>query len=319
VDFVLNIRAIMETDKKVSFLKVDLNTLHSFLAVIDTGSNKAASEILQKDASGVSRDIAKLAGQLGVPPLFTKKGKFGSIPTPHAEALCGPAREALNILEASFTKGGKFNYRTSEHVFRIALSDHADLLLMPKIIDYCNRRAPTISFETQNIRSFEKNDTTYNALFSGAVDLVIYDNIASLPKTGSQLIAKDKWLWVTRRDNNIDSINQSNGDFVFVISTDTPDQLRKIEALRKKGPYITCPTVMKVLNHIANIDNGIGCIPASIANTYLDAFNLKILEGDSGTPDTAICMFWREGMDTSPERHWLQKAVEVATASELNT
>ncbi|MBL4794834.1 MAG: LysR family transcriptional regulator [Pseudomonadales bacterium] len=308
----------MESEKKINFLKVDLNALHSFLAVIDTGSNKAAAEILQKDASGISRDIAKLATQLDVPPLFTKKGKYGSMPTPHAIALSGPAREALNILDAAFNQGGKFNYRSSEHTFRIALSDHADLLLMPKISDYCTRRAPTISFETHNIRSFEKNDDTYNALSSGAFDLVIYDNVGSLPQLGSKLIARDKWVWVTRKDCNISRFDETKKDYVFVIPSDIPDLHRIIETLRKKGPYITCQTVMKVLNHIANIERGIGCIPASIANTYMDAFNLKIVEEDSNTPDTALCVFWRDGMHASPERHWLLNAIEVATASELD-
>lgn len=77
--------------------EIDWDWLRSTLAVLEAGTLQGASDRLGVSAPTLSRHVAKLEEQLGV-PLFDRSGR-GLRPTPDAEALLPAARDVKSAVD----------------------------------------------------------------------------------------------------------------------------------------------------------------------------------------------------------------------------
>lgn len=124
--------------------KLDWALLRGFLAVIDTGSLMAAARLVGSYQPTLSRQIAALEFQLGV-PLFERTGR-GLVPTAAGQSIVAAAREmadAAKKVEASI-HGARAVIRGK---VRIACSEVAATYLMPRVIVALRRRHPEIQVE----------------------------------------------------------------------------------------------------------------------------------------------------------------------------
>ena len=81
-------------------MRLDLDLLHGFVVVCDTGSLTAASRRVHRSQSALSEQMQKLEEACGRPLLV--RGKTGVHPTPAGERLLQHARQLLGMSELAY-------------------------------------------------------------------------------------------------------------------------------------------------------------------------------------------------------------------------
>jgi len=114
----------------------------------------------------VSIALAKLREHFGN-PLFVRTTD-GMVPTPLGAELIEPVRAALNAVSAVVDFSTHFEPSTSKRVFKIAMTDISQLILLPKLWERLRLTAPGVGIDV-----FPLSSDTPQLLESGAVDLAL--------------------------------------------------------------------------------------------------------------------------------------------------
>lgn len=119
---------------------LDLNLLRVFAIVAECRSVTQAAARLYLTQPAVSAALRRLNATVGA-PLFVRQGR-GLALTSRGELLLARAQPHLQgLVEAALTPAG-FDPETSERTFRIALSDAAEVWLLPPLLRLFGSAAP---------------------------------------------------------------------------------------------------------------------------------------------------------------------------------
>ena len=110
---------------------IDLNLLRIFETVFDERNVSRAAERLGLSQPAVSGALARLSKQIGE-PLF-QRARGGVIPTPRAQRLIGPVRDAL-ALRSTVAQGETDKTSATARRFRIGMFGMAEPALLPHVI-----------------------------------------------------------------------------------------------------------------------------------------------------------------------------------------
>jgi DNA-binding transcriptional LysR family regulator len=131
-----------------------------------TRSVTQAAALLGQSQPTLSIWLAKLRQRLG-DPLFVRT-PAGMLPTPRAQALMGPVREALDALQRLSTRDAPFDPVSAERSFRICMTDASHITLLPPLLAHVRALAPRAKLVAARI-----DEHTAEALRSGAADLAL--------------------------------------------------------------------------------------------------------------------------------------------------
>ena len=146
--------------------QVDLNLLQVFDTVMKYRSVALAGEQLNLSPSAVSHALARLRHVLK-DELFVR-GETGMEPTQRAVELAAPVRDGLALLEVALTRAA-FVPKESIRSFRLAASDYACAVILPRLFERIARAAPHIDLKILPVGRLGFS----RQLEIGAVDLVI--------------------------------------------------------------------------------------------------------------------------------------------------
>jgi DNA-binding transcriptional LysR family regulator len=165
----------------MSLKSLDLNLFQTFEAIYDRGNLTQAAQILNITQPAVSNALHRLRENLD-DPLFIHAGRKMN-PTPMAQKMIGPVRQALRLLETSIEPEDKFNPATSERTLRLGIGDIGETILLPPLVDVLQKEAPMMKIQALQVprRSMPKK------LALGQVDVAI--DIPQL--TSSELMYSD--------------------------------------------------------------------------------------------------------------------------------
>jgi DNA-binding transcriptional LysR family regulator len=121
---------------------LDLNLLRVFDAVARERHVTRAAERLHLSQPAVSNALARLRAALGDELFLRRPG--GVEPTAMALNLMGPVAEALDRLAESLAASAPFDPASSERVFTLALSEYAEAVLVPPLLEQLAREAPRV-------------------------------------------------------------------------------------------------------------------------------------------------------------------------------
>ena len=132
---------------------------------------RAQSMTRAADRLGVSQPtasiwLAKLRRQWH-DPLFVRTSA-GMQPTPRADALIGPAREALALLRGLSGGAQSFDPGSAQRKFRICMTDASHITLLPGILAHVRGVGPNVGLDVANISS-----GTAHMLETGEADLAL--------------------------------------------------------------------------------------------------------------------------------------------------
>lgn len=129
--------------------KFDFNLLRALHVLLrERNVTRAASElhVTQQAMSGSLKRLREYFED----PIFVRVGQHLE-PTPMALALIEPVRDAMQQIALTLETTPTFAPKFTRRHFRIAMSDHASLTLLPKLITNLAHMAPGISFEIQPV------------------------------------------------------------------------------------------------------------------------------------------------------------------------
>lgn len=145
---------------------IDTRLLQVFNEIYAKKSVSNAALALGLPQPAVSIALAKLREHFGN-PLFVRTTD-GMVPTPLGAELIEPVRAALNAVSAVVDFSTHFDPSTSKRVFKIAMTDISQLILLPKLWERLRLTAPGVGIDV-----FPLSNETPQLLESGAVDLAL--------------------------------------------------------------------------------------------------------------------------------------------------
>ncbi|WP_342723685.1 transcriptional regulator NodD1 [Bradyrhizobium sp. B097] len=127
------------------FNGLDLNLLVALDALMTERNLTAAARKINLSQPAMSAAIARLRTYFR-DELFTMRGRE-LVPTPGAETLAGPVREALLHIQLSIISRDRFDPTQSARRFRVILSDFMTIVFFRRIVDRIAQEAPAVRFE----------------------------------------------------------------------------------------------------------------------------------------------------------------------------
>ncbi|MDB5875029.1 MAG: transcriptional regulator, LysR family [Ramlibacter sp.] len=146
---------------------VDLNLFLVFQAIFVTRSVTIAGERIGMTQSAVSAALRRLRERFN-DPLYVRTTE-GMQPTALAQRLIGPIDAGLAQLSQAVDQGRHFDAATSNRIFRLAINDIGQLIMMPLILAAALERAPLIRFETVDVSHADARQK----MQQGQIDLAI--------------------------------------------------------------------------------------------------------------------------------------------------
>jgi DNA-binding transcriptional LysR family regulator len=126
--------------------KVDLNLFIVFDAIYTEANLTRAGQIVGITQPAVSNALARLRETFN-DPLFVRTAQ-GMVPTPMAQNIIGPVRNALSLLRVSVQESRIFNPLQANKNYRISMTDLTEAVILPLLFQRLRRLAPTVTIES---------------------------------------------------------------------------------------------------------------------------------------------------------------------------
>ncbi|MDE1914542.1 MAG: LysR family transcriptional regulator [Sphingomonadales bacterium] len=231
--------------------RFDLNLLVVFEAMMEERSVSRAADRLALSQPAASNALGRLRALLG-DPLFVRTPS-GMEPTARALQLATPVRRALEDF-AQALEPADFSPATASRVFRLALNNHAALVLAAPILRACAIEAPGIRLDIRPSGTLAVDDL----LDRGDLDFVITANPLDRQRFASRVLVEDGYQLVMRAGHPLAGVALSLVDFSQAarvdVSSSGEDMSFVSQALAAAGlpdvkmgavPYLALPTLLR--------------------------------------------------------------------------
>ncbi|WP_340151017.1 LysR family transcriptional regulator [uncultured Sneathiella sp.] len=153
---------------------IDMNLFLTFEAIYTHGNLTLAARTLNVTQPAVSNALNRLRERLD-DPLFIHAGKKMN-PTPMAQKMIGPVRQALRLLQSGISAEEQFDPAESDKILRIAIGDIGETVLLPRLVQILRQSAPHMKVQAFHVprRSIPRRLSLGEIDF--AVDIPILDN-----------------------------------------------------------------------------------------------------------------------------------------------
>jgi DNA-binding transcriptional LysR family regulator len=151
---------------QMSFLNLDLNLLRVFDEVMAERNLTRAADNLALTQPAVSQSLKRLREALG-DELFIRAA-HGVRPTPYAESIWPPIRDAMQALQSSLAPT-HFDPQSARNNFRLAMADATAATLVASIVRETERLASTVSFRILPLNTRDPR----KLLDEGEIDLAV--------------------------------------------------------------------------------------------------------------------------------------------------
>ena len=294
--------------------KLDLNLLVIFEEIYTAGNISHAARRLGLSQPTISNSLTRLRGSLD-DQLFTR-GKRGVVPTPRAEQLIGPVREALQAIKSGVAEIDEFDPATTKRNFRMVLLDQLEPILIPPIVrDIQAYRS--ITLETLPIA----NTSVAEGLSDGSLDIALSTFVSDLEEMHCEAIGSANVVMVARKnhpaiDNEITmELFESLGHMAL------PTKLRAMSRLDEflKHKNISRQIVYTVTKfwsfpHILAHTDLIAMLPGDFAVEAAKYFEIEIYPLPFELPEQQVYMTWKKAIDNDPAHIWLREKIRSAVS-----
>lgn len=171
---------------------LDLNLLRVFFAIWDLRSLTAAGDRLGLTQPAISHALRRLRDRFG-DPLFVRVGNR-MLPTDAAVRLHEPLDQAFELLNRTLQSGIVFDPRVTERTFRVAMSDIAEVYILPRLMKELSRISPFVRMDIVPLFP----DSVVSSMRSGEIDLAIGAISVSDKDCVSVDIFRDEYICLVR-------------------------------------------------------------------------------------------------------------------------
>jgi DNA-binding transcriptional LysR family regulator len=286
--------------------RIDLNLFAVFDAIYTAGSLTKAADVLCITQPAVSNSLSRLRDLLN-DPLFVRTGHTMT-PTPVAQNIIVPAREALELLRKSVQASHIFDPLIAKKQFNFASRDLLEASIIPRLLTQLEHQAPNIT-----LTNFEIG---YNKIVSemanGHLDFFADATTFSDPHLSKHKIANDRYVVVAKKNHpelrqglsmdtflKLDHINVSQNpkaQGLIDIELDKLGHKRQIKF--RSQHFLTVPSALVKTNMIA-------CLPYHLAKHY----DVAIFELPFTVPPLEYFLYWHISMEDDHAHRWMREQI----------
>ena len=283
----------------------DVRHLVLFDEVYRGSSLTRAAERLGLSQPTVSIWLGKLRRQVR-DPLFVRTAG-GVRPTPHADAMIRPVREALALLRSLAAGEAAFDPSAAKRKFRIAMTDASHITLLPALLARVRAEGPSVALEVTPIGT-----DTGQALMSGDVDLAL-GHVPGLAAGFHQqaLYVQDFVCLVASDHPRIrDRLTlRAFGDeaHIGILSSTSYAMLEsalKRESVRRRV-LLELPGSLGLALIVSSTDL-VATVPRMIGETLARSGAIRVLPCPVRIPAFEVCQYWHERYHNDPGNRWLR-------------
>ncbi|MBE0612582.1 MAG: LysR family transcriptional regulator [Burkholderiales bacterium] len=288
---------------------IDLNLLVALDALLAERNVSRAAVRLHLSQPAASALLARLRELFGDPLLL--RSARGMLPTPRALELLGPVRRVLDEIDAIVQPRAAFDAASAEHTFRLSSSDYVEYALVPKLVDYLERKAPGVRLEVSALDL----PLVAKQMESGDVDLCITGLQNAPAGLHVRPLYMERIVSVVRRDHpgvgahlTLDTFCSLEHIRVSVPGSGFSTQIDgALAALgRKRRVRLSVPHFLLVPEILARSDM-ISALPERLARGY--AKKLRIFEPPLDLEGFTVGEIWHERNERDPAQQWLRDAL----------
>ncbi|MBS0511934.1 MAG: LysR family transcriptional regulator [Proteobacteria bacterium] len=285
---------------------LDTRLLQIFDEIYKTRSVSRAAEQLGLGQPVVSIALGKLRQHFG-DPLFVRTSS-GMDPTPLGEELVRPIRNAIDALQAALGYRTAFDPRTVQRMFRIAMTDISQIVLLPGLWTRLHQLAPGVTVDVANL-SLE----TAHMLESGEVDLAL----GFMPQLDAgfyqHTLFAQRYVCLASVDHpriqgELTLERFQAEEHAMVISSGTGHGYLERE-LARQG--VTRKVVLRVPNFlgvafVVEHTDLVVTIPARLGDMLSRHGRFRIYPTPFAQPGYSVKQFWHERFHHDPGNRWLR-------------
>jgi DNA-binding transcriptional LysR family regulator len=317
-DGALPLRALIPSPERVAALRaprwgdIDLNLLVVFDAVMQERNLTRAGRRLGLSQPATSHALARLRVVLQ-DELFVR-APDGMRPTPRAEQMAEPVREALRALQVTLEPVA-FEPGKATNSFTLAVNNHAARAVVPTLVRQVERVAPRISLTIRSVGMLD----TLDQLDSGSIDVALCPLVDGGERFKCVCIMSDDYVAVLDRAHAPEgemglSVEQLAARPHIVITTTGDDTSFVDTTLAAHGltrrVSARVPFLSLVLMMIGT--DGIAVVPRRVAMDLAQVCPLAVRELPFASPRAEVEMIWHRRLDSQPAHRWLREAIRTA-------
>lgn len=291
---------------------LDLNLLRVLDALVSERHVTRAAERLFLSQPAMSNALNRLRAAIDDPVLV--RGKGGMIPTPRAEALAGPVRDALASLEIALRASQQVVPAELQHTFNIAMADYYGLMLLPPLINRLRHEAPGVKISVISLNP----SIVGTQLADGSVDMAlgILDHLVPEDLHSAHLF-HDDFICIARPDHPLIKgrltlkkflaaqhalISPKGGSFTGVVDDVLAKQGLKRDVVVSVPQFMLLPPVIRRTDLIATL-------PRRLAQHSGPTCELQLLKPPVELEDFDVYQVWHPRTDADPVQRWLRTLI----------
>lgn len=288
--------------------KVDLNLFIVFDAIYTEANLTRAGQIVGITQPAVSNALARLRDTFN-DPLFVRTAQ-GMVPTPMAQNIITPVRQALQLLRVSVQESRSFNPSEANKTYRISMTDLTEAVILPHLAARIRRLAPNI-----NVDSFltRRRETT-KELAAGRLDFAIDAPLNTDPQVRHVRLFEDRYVCIMRKGHPLAAKERITLDDYLAQShihiSSRRNGLGHVDlALGKMGiqrrvmlrsqHYQMAPLVLESTDMVMTVNE-----------RFARRHNLHWVELPiDDIPPIQTHLFWHESTDQDPANRWMREQI----------
>lgn len=304
----------------MNFNAFDLNLLRVFDALMRERSATRAGERIGLSQPAVSAALNRLRALLD-DQLFVRRGNE-MVPTPRADDVFGPVRDALQSIEAALGPPRGFDPATVRRTFTLLGADFFSVLLMPRLFARWSEAAPGI---TWRFLDSARGDVT-RLLQDDAIDAALERPLDTAEPIESTLLFSAPFAIIARRGHPALTTLSPGDPVPLEIYVNLPHAIRSIdgsltgmvdEALSAVGVRrtvrVALPHFQSVAEAVAMTD-ALAAVPRQYADAVAGRMDLSVYAVPLDVPAPDVRLYWHARRKDDPAHRWLREAVLGMTA-----
>lgn len=287
--------------------KVDLNLFIVFDAIYTEANLTRAGQIVGITQPAVSNALARLRETFN-DPLFVRTAQ-GMVPTPMAQNIIGPVRNALQLLRVSVQESRTFNPLQANKTYRISMTDLSEAVILPLLFQRLRRLAPQVQVES----FLAKRRETTKELAAGRLDFAVDAPLNTDPQVRHVKLMDDRYVCAMRRGHPLAKERISQDEYLSLSHIHISSRrnglgyvdlalgkmgIQRKVALRSQH-YMMASTVLQSTDMAMTV-------PERFARRHdLHFVDLPV----NDVPALETHLYWHESTDQDPANRWMREQI----------
>ncbi len=290
----------------------DLNLFVVFEAIYTERNLTRAAGILNVTQPAVSNALARLRARFD-DPLFARRGGVMA-PTPVAQSLILPVRQALARLRSGLDARTKFDPETAARTFHLAMRDTTAAMLLPPLARRLTREAPGVQVQVHILDRAE----IPMELAAGTLDLAI--DIPELQRADltSTPFVSDRYVAVMRKGHpdagRVLTLERFTALRLIAVSSRRRGRTLIEAALARAGrqgnAVMRMPTFQMAMDVVQGSDL-IATLPSLVARSL----DVATAERPFPAPAVDLLLYWHRNAESDPGNQWMRAVIQETSAA----